>query len=187
VWKLVGFTLVSCLAQRLLANKLPHRLTQRNDIYSIEQTWTVNNKEYGEAATIEALIALLKTKPAGWPVTLTSFASNDSGSKENAVAASGNGEKPNGSGASKQATPPWYMKVTKVKAEELLAPGGKDGQFLVRGPSTPGSYVLSITFRGKPTHHKLAPNEEGVYAVNGKLYGPPAKSLKNVRFNAFLE
>lgn len=43
--------------------------------------------------------------------------------------------------------------------------------------------VLSIGYKGKPTHHLIDKNEAGVYGVNGKLFGlseDKATSAKNV-------
>ena len=48
--------------------------------------------------------------------------------------------------------------------------GLSDGQFLIREHGDPGVYALAVTYRGKPTHHKVS-KVDGVFAVNNKKYG----------------
>ena len=48
----------------------------------------------------------------------------------------------------------------------------KDGKFLVRTRGGhPGDYVLSVTFRGKPTHHLVQPGPNGNLLINKKAVG----------------
>jgi len=164
-----------------------HHLLSANN----EGTWTVNKKVYGPAGSVAALIELLTSKPPGWPVALGDHVSSDgtnSKVKSGGGAPGGDGKaaaRPDGqpgpsrSGATSgsiRAPPGWLHRgMTKEKAEELLA-AGKDGQFLVRS-TKPGAYILSITFRGKPTHHKLAKTDDGVFAANGKSYGTSTKNV----------
>lgn len=50
--------------------------------------------------------------------------------------------------------------------------GLDDGRFLVRTrENKPGEYVLCVVYKGKPTHHLIAKNAEGIYAINKKTYG----------------
>lgn len=47
-----------------------------------------------------------------------------------------------------------------------------DGAFAVRDrPNQPDEYVLSVNFKGKPTHHLVSKNEDGNFVVNKKTYG----------------
>eukprot|EP00045_Choanoeca_perplexa_P011891 m.127608 g.127608 ORF g.127608 m.127608 type:complete len:627 (+) comp15805_c0_seq1:75-1955(+) len=74
--------------------------------------------------------------------------------------------------------PKWlFDKITKEQAEELIMnAGGKDGRWLVRPRPTAngtGDYVLSLVFKGKPTHHLIQKRPDGVYTINKKAYGEP--------------
>lgn len=68
--------------------------------------------------------------------------------------------------------PQWLrLKTKRVAAEEMLQElGGEDGCFLVRGHKDPSKYVVSVMFKGQPTHHLVAPNEEGLMVVNKRMY-----------------
>lgn len=59
---------------------------------------------------------------------------------------------------------------------------GADGRFLIRvRPEKENEYVLGVLFRGRPTHHLITPDTNGVLLVNRKQYGncttPQAVSL----------
>jgi len=56
---------------------------------------------------------------------------------------------------------------------ELMVKAGLDeGRFLVRTrDNKPGEYVLCVVYKGKPTHHLIAKNEAGIYAINKKTFG----------------
>ena len=58
-------------------------------------------------------------------------------------------------------------------APGLLTDAGLDsGRFLVRTrKGKAGEYILSVVYKGKPTHHNIAKNEEGMYTINKKLVG----------------
>lgn len=46
-----------------------------------------------------------------------------------------------------------------------------DGGFLVRDrPKYPGEYILSVNYKGKPTHHLVSKNDEGTLIVNKKSF-----------------
>jgi hypothetical protein len=68
-----------------------------------------------------------------------------------------------------------------VQAEKHLAERGgvSEGHFLVRATSE--GHVLSVIYKGKPTHHKVEPDpsKPGVLLVNGKDYGALA-SIEDV-------
>ena len=48
-------------------------------------------------------------------------------------------------------------------------PEGRDGVYFVR-PRTgsPGEYILTVTYKGQPTHHLVKKEPNGNYSVNGK-------------------
>ena len=52
----------------------------------------------------------------------------------------------------------------------LESMGLNDGQFLIRQHQDPGVYALAVTYKGKPTHHKVS-KVDGVFAINNKKYG----------------
>lgn len=54
----------------------------------------------------------------------------------------------------------------------MVKAGLDDGRFLVRTrDNKPGEYVLCVVYKGKPTHHLIAKNEAGIYAINKKTFG----------------
>ena len=55
-------------------------------------------------------------------------------------------------------------------AAMLESMGLNDGQFLIRQHQDPGVYALAVTYKGKPTHHKVS-KVDGVFAINNKKYG----------------
>lgn len=69
---------------------------------------------------------------------------------------------------------PWFHgNLSKHGAEILLCDKSgsyEDGIFLVRDHTQKGQYVLSLNYKGSPTHHLLS-LKEGHLAVNGKVYG----------------
>lgn len=57
---------------------------------------------------------------------------------------------------------------------DVLKVGGvyTDGDFLVRPrPQKDGDYIISVVFKGKPTHHLATPNESGELVVNKTTFG----------------
>jgi hypothetical protein len=59
-----------------------------------------------------------------------------------------------------------------VCAALLGVPPSSDGKFLVRErEGIPGQFVLSLVYKGKPTHHLIAPNPDGLLLINKKQYG----------------
>ena len=68
-------------------------------------------------------------------------------------------------------TPVWmHPNITKAKAESILS-DTPDGTFLIRRRINPDEYVLSLVYLGNATHHLIAPNDQGVLAINKKTYG----------------
>lgn len=60
----------------------------------------------------------------------------------------------------------------------MKSAGLQDGQFLVRKrEGQPGQYVLCVVYRGKPTHHLVAKNDDGVYEFNKRVYGAGSSEL----------
>lgn len=66
-----------------------------------------------------------------------------------------------------------------------------DGRFLVReatpsvtaskGPTTAGdfdTYILTVAYKGKPSHHLIKKNETGIMTVNNKVYGTALTTLE---------
>ena len=54
----------------------------------------------------------------------------------------------------------------------MVKAGLDEGRFLVRTrDNKPGEYVLCVVYKGKPTHHLIAKNEAGIYAINKKTFG----------------
>ncbi len=63
------------------------------------------------------------------------------------------------------------------RAAALVTKAGlDDGRFLLRTrPEKQGEYVLCVVYKGRPTHHLVKKNEEGMYTVNKKTYGNHSK------------
>jgi hypothetical protein len=54
----------------------------------------------------------------------------------------------------------------------ILSDGNEDGKFMVRlrsGSQT--DFVLTVVYRGKPTHHLVLLGGDGLYTINRKAYG----------------
>ena len=65
--------------------------------------------------------------------------------------------------------------ISKDEAEEKLRVGTQDGHFLVRErPGAEGEYVLSLIYKGKPTHHLMKTDDNGHVSINRKVVGLPA-------------
>lgn len=63
--------------------------------------------------------------------------------------------------------------MSREDAEALVAEHGtNDGQFLVRereGREGKDEYVLCVVYKGKPTHHLIAKDANGMFAINKKV------------------
>lgn len=63
----------------------------------------------------------------------------------------------------------WFHDVKKEQADELLATmNNASGSFLVRPHKDPSKFVLSVSFKGKATHH-LGQIADGNVTVNGSV------------------
>ena len=148
-----------------------------------EGNWTVNKKVFGvPQSTLEGAIQQLTTKPRGWPIKPTTCVMTD-GSKEPAEkifkAVGGGG----GGGGGEGGKPLWlHGKTAKSKADTLLlGGGGKQGRFFVRPhPNQTDAFIVSIMFKGKPTHHKSEKGEDGFFVINGKQLGPKATTIEQL-------
>lgn len=134
-----------------------HMCSQGDDGY-----FTVNNKSYdSQATTIKELIEHLQTKPEGWPVRLRSFVPGPTESHEPSTV------------LKDISAMPWLHErdVNKAKAEDLLkVKGNQHGLFLVRKHKDEGKYILSVVYKGNPTHH-LCDATTGPIKVNKKQIG----------------
>mmetsp|Transcript_29493 Transcript_29493/g.77324 ORF Transcript_29493/g.77324 Transcript_29493/m.77324 type:complete len:106 (+) Transcript_29493:50-367(+) len=72
--------------------------------------------------------------------------------------------------------PAWLHGAIKRSDAESLV-GTADGTFLVRRRPAKGGgvvedeFVLTVVFKGKPTHHGIKRDETGAMCVNGKPHG----------------
>ena len=58
---------------------------------------------------------------------------------------------------------------------ELITAVGSDGAFLVRpkGEDPSSGYILSVVYKGKPTHHALGGCDSGFFFSFPPLFSPP--------------
>lgn len=63
-----------------------------------------------------------------------------------------------------------------TRCAEILT-GQPDGHFILRhrGDDAAKDYVMSVNFKGKPTHHLVTPNEEGHLTVNKKVFSASSR------------
>lgn len=69
--------------------------------------------------------------------------------------------------------PKSYMfgEMTRDESEALVA-GKPDGAFLIRERAEEEGYIMCVVFRGKPSHHSVAKNNETMaFEINGKPMG----------------
>ena len=125
-------------------------------------TYKVNQKPFGSHTTLASMIKHLGTPGVkGWPVPLTT--------PVNAGAGDG-GDGGGGIGSHERGFPWLHSAMNKNDAEaHLTSLGNNNGQFVVRGK--PGKQLLSVVYKGKPTHHKIEDNGEGSLVINKKQYG----------------
>ena len=127
----------------------------------------------------DQLIETLKVKVKGWPVPLTDFYANKAAAESsNAGASGGNSNEKqqkeaanDAAAAPTSAGTPWlHLKMKKAEADErLTGMGNKDGNFLVRGPED--KRVLSVVYKGAPTHHLVKVGEDGNLVLNKRAFG----------------
>ena len=150
--------------------KPTHHLISKNE----DGNLTVNKKTFGGHKKIADLVSELSTKTAGWPVPLDKPVAREGEGAEAAAA-------PKVAAAKKSPTKKAaggkgvyvHKGISREKAEELVTNAGlQDGRFLLRTrEGKPGEYVLCVCFKGKPTHHLMGKNADGVYIINKKSYG----------------
>jgi hypothetical protein len=129
---------------------------------------TVNGKSYGTPATsLEELVPQLAADPppAGWPVRLAQPFPAGSASAAAAPDSAGSESPPDGPEHIKNIKAWVHEAMSNTKSEALFTAAGKatvDGTFMVRrrGTEFPKGFVLSVVYKGKPSHHLIhvAPN-----------------------------
>lgn len=138
-------------------------------------TLTVNKKAFGDHKSIEALIAQLGKKQPGWPVALNKPAGGGGGGGGGSEApkkATKKGDGGGGGGGGASWLHAYSAAFGRPQVEEKLTNAGSDdGTFLVRSREAKGEYVLSVIFRGKPTHHLIKTDPDGKLIVNKKSFG----------------
>lgn len=168
----------------------------RHKIAKKDGVLCVNGKQYGNDANIdlEGLVRLLSsdTLPKGWPVKLArAIPVNDttttSGPSEVAPVLplrveTQNDSNPTTGQASVRDHVGFLATVlhpeggTKEEAFARLANSDgtySDGNYMLEKHASPGIYVLSVVYRGKPTRHKVA-KKDGILCINNKQYGDDA-------------
>lgn len=131
---------------------------------------TINKKTFSGHKKIADLISALSSKTAGWPVALDKPVNREGAdSAALKVAAKKTPAKKKAAGKGVYV----HKGISREKAEELVTKAGlDDGRFLLRTrEGKPGEYVLCVCFKGKPTHHLMGKNANGVYIINKKSYG----------------
>lgn len=134
--------------------------------------YLINKKAYGDNPDVKDLINVLSKKIPGWPVVLNKPVNNP---KAAGAAAKSGGVKKGASGKKKKGGKPKWMHgpISKEEATALLEEAGcEPGQFFVRSRAgKKNEYVLCVAYKGKPTHHLIGKNEDGIYAINKKTFG----------------
>jgi len=165
-----------------------NRMTQHSVVLDpVNGATTINKKNYGALKSVDDIVDALSqaTLPVdetqkAWPVKLT--AGYDCFTKS--VVPVGGG----GGGSSDQSTLSWHypikngVELTRAQAESKLAENGEypNGKFVVRDHSPgPGEWVISVNFKGKPTHH-LAKMTDGVIEVNKKTFNQNWTTIEQV-------
>jgi hypothetical protein len=50
----------------------------------------------------------------------------------------------------------------------MISKNQGDGAFFIRPRGTPGEFILSVVYKGRPSHHLVKARPDGVYTVNSK-------------------
>lgn len=120
------------------------------------------------------MVSALQGEVKGWPVKLGKYPP----SPDDASEAEAKPKKKGGNNKTLGKLPFWHKEMNKADAETKLAEMGNiDGNFLLRGPTN--KRVLSVVYKGKPTHHLIATDDDGFFTVNKKKYGE-SKSVQEV-------
>eukprot|EP00041_Stephanoeca_diplocostata_P006426 m.84770 g.84770 ORF g.84770 m.84770 type:complete len:211 (-) comp16355_c0_seq1:159-791(-) len=73
-----------------------------------------------------------------------------------------------------ESVPPCFHNVEKSVGEELIINGANaDGDAHILRPKNGGTneMILSLMYKGAPTHHVIARNDDGVWTINKKAFG----------------
>jgi hypothetical protein len=83
--------------------------------------------------------------------------------------------------AAADGTAGWMHSVlTKDSSKALvMESGGVDGTYLVWTKAEGSQYVLTVVHKNNPTHHLMAKNADGYWAVSKKDYGLRKTELKD--------
>jgi hypothetical protein len=154
---------------------------------------TVNKKRYGDHTDIHSLVAAISSDPVpdNWPIRLCEAVSSDGkvseirggvvrskkasakkASVKKAASSAGSAKKASSAGSAKKA--PWlHDKMSNPEADAKLKPKiDEDGSFIVRVHNAAQSqYVISVIYRGKPTHHLCVAPDDQVSTINKKATG----------------
>lgn len=147
-----------------------HKVTRDED----SGAYMVNNKGFGTHSALSSLIEHLGTSNVkGWPVPLTAPIASGGGDG----GGSGDGSKSNAR-SPLQISAVWYQPAMKKEDAEshLISLGLQNGQFVVRG--NPGKQLLSVVYKGKPTHHRIDGGGTEALTINKKQYGRVLDSLQ---------
>jgi hypothetical protein len=107
------------------------------------------------------------------------------GSKRSGGGSKRGSKKGSRKGSRKGGGSPWlHSGLSKEAAERLLTTAGlDDGRFLVRRRAgVAGEYVLSVVYKGAPTHHLVAKGggDDGALVINKKSYGSHNKTIRDL-------
>eukprot|EP00056_Hartaetosiga_gracilis_P007030 m.103346 g.103346 ORF g.103346 m.103346 type:complete len:746 (+) comp12613_c3_seq4:155-2392(+) len=144
----------------VFSGKDTHHLVAKKD----GDRFFLNNKDYGLSATsVVEVIEELKSPVPKWPLLLTEPVLYGDEDKDESEEDESEEDESGGS---------WYHGfITKAQAEEELRKIGlTDGHFLVRSRQQAYSseVIVSVVFRGKPTHHLAEGDAGGNWTLNGK-------------------
>ena len=134
------------------------------------------NKTPTGASTLADLVEHLRTKRPKWPVPLTQGVPGPGGG--GAVAATGVAAVTTGPVVESDTEFQYFHgKINKEKAEAKLS-GGSDGKFLFRAKPKEGEYILSVVYKGKPTHHPVSNAESSTFTLNKQP--TPCRTLQDL-------
>ena len=139
---------------------------------------TVGGKATGIKGLIKTIEHLRQKRPGVWPIPLGDHVANPNQKKMSVRKKAGSVKKVVGAAAAAAPVPAgddWlFGAMEKTEVEPLIKgnAGGADGSFMVRerGDEYPGQYVLSVMYKGKPTHHLVA-KKNGSYVAGKSAFG----------------